>query len=145
MSPKHSDFPMPSERPCHATTREILDRVGDKWSLYIVGTLSQGPRRFNEIKRLVDGISQRMLTLNLRGLERDGLVTRTIYPTIPPRVDYALTDLGYTLLTPVMALVDWADANQARIVGARVRYDGAESSESTATQIRNRSLAAPIA
>lgn len=134
MSPRHSDFPEPGERPCHATTKGILDRVGDKWSLYIVGTLHRGPRRFNEIKRQIEGISQRMLTLNLRGLERDGLVTRTIYPTVPPRVEYELTELGYTLLTPVMALVDWADNNQGRILEARARYDEAERTESSRRQ-----------
>jgi DNA-binding HxlR family transcriptional regulator len=103
--------------------REILDRVGDKWSLYIIATLKDGPVRFNELRRRIDGISQRMLTLTLRGLERDGLVTRTLFPTIPPRVDYELTTVGRTLLTPVMALVTWANTNQDVIQGARTRYD----------------------
>jgi DNA-binding HxlR family transcriptional regulator len=103
--------------------REILDRVGDKWSLYIVGSLREGPLRFNELKRRVEGISQRMLTLTLRGLERDGLVTRTIFPTIPPRVDYELTELGRTLLEPVLALVAWVEQSQAAIRDARARYD----------------------
>jgi len=104
-------------------TRQILDRIGDKWSLYIVALLANGPKRFNGLKRGIDGISQRMLTLTLRGLERDGLVTRTLYPTIPPRVDYALTDLGTTLLRPVMALVNWANEHQTAIAEARQRFD----------------------
>lgn len=111
---------MPDE--CRAV-REILDRVGDKWSLYIVGALREGPRRFNELKRAVEGISQRMLTLTLRGLERDGLVTRTAFPTIPPRVDYELTELGRTLLGPVLGLVAWVDGNKAAIKAARANFD----------------------
>ncbi|MDL2397818.1 winged helix-turn-helix transcriptional regulator [Rhizobium mayense] len=116
------DFPIPHIDDCRMV-RDILDRVGDKWSLYIIATLKDGPVRFNELRRRIDGISQRMLTLTLRGLERDGLVTRTLFPTIPPRVDYDLTETGRTLLAPVMALVTWADANQHVIQEARVRYD----------------------
>src|SRR5215469_10811874 len=86
----------------------VLARIGDKWSVLIVSLLGEGPRRFSEIKRLVGGISQRMLTLTLRGLERDGLVTRTVTPSIPPRVDYALTELGLSLQAPVCALARWA-------------------------------------
>ncbi|MDH4764111.1 helix-turn-helix transcriptional regulator [Pseudomonas sp. CBMAI 2609] len=104
-------------------TRQILDRIGDKWSLYIVALLANGPRRFSELKRGIDGISQRMLTLTLRGLERDGLITRTLYPTIPPRVDYALTELGSKLLQPVMALVNWANEHQTAIAAANQRFD----------------------
>ncbi len=126
MSPSHmeppANMPAPDTGGCLAT-REILDRIGDKWSLYIVAMLANGTRRFNELKRGIDGISQRMLTLTLRGLERDGLVTRTMYPTIPPRVDYDLTDLGRTLLTPVMALVHWANENQVAIAEAHKRFD----------------------
>jgi DNA-binding HxlR family transcriptional regulator len=126
MSPSHMVLPdeMPKSNAggCRAT-REILDRIGDKWSLYIIASLANGTRRFNELKRGIDGISQRMLTLTLRGLERDGLVTRTIYPTIPPRVDYDLTELGRTLLKPVMALVNWANDNQFTIIGAQKRFD----------------------
>lgn len=103
--------------------REILDLVGDKWSLYIIATLKDGPVRFNELRRQIDGISQRMLTITLRGLERDGLVKRTLFPTIPPRVDYELTDVGRTLLAPVMALVTWANTNQENIQNARVRCE----------------------
>lgn len=127
MSPSHIDrsrVPKPSERACE-TTREILDRIGDKWSLYIIATLRSGTRRFNELRREIEGISQRMLTLTLRGLERDGLVTRTIYPTIPPRVDYQLTELGETLLEPVMALVAWAEKNKPAIAESQKRFDEA--------------------
>jgi DNA-binding HxlR family transcriptional regulator len=104
----------------------ILAKVGDKWSVLIVGQLGDGPRRFNEIKREVGGISQRMLTLTLRGLERDGLVTRTVTPSVPPRVDYALTELGLTLLQPVAALAEWAIANHAAIAAARAKFDAGE-------------------
>ncbi|WP_132091862.1 helix-turn-helix domain-containing protein [Caulobacter sp. BK020] len=117
------DFPTPGEGDDCRMVREILDLVGDKWTLYIIATLKDGPVRFNELRRRIDGISQRMLTINLRGLERDGLVKRTLFPTIPPRVDYELTAVGRTLLAPVMALVTWANANQENIKGARVRYD----------------------
>jgi DNA-binding HxlR family transcriptional regulator len=115
-------MPSPNTGGCLAT-RKILDRIADKWSLYIVAVLANGPRRFNELKRGIDGISQRMLTLTLRGLERDGLLTRTMYPTIPPRVDYELTDMGRTLLHPVMALVNWANDNQGAIAEAQTRFD----------------------
>ncbi|WP_205822411.1 helix-turn-helix domain-containing protein [Burkholderia sp. Ac-20349] len=111
------------------TTREILARIGDKWSLYIIVTLNHGSRRFNELKRDIDGISQRMLTLTLRALERDGLITRTVFPTIPPRVDYALTPLGETLLEPVRALVSWTDQNRQPIADAQRRFDDAAEAE----------------
>ncbi|MET0363275.1 MAG: helix-turn-helix domain-containing protein [Sphingobium sp.] len=101
----------------------MLSRVGDKWSILIVMILASGSRRFNELKRLVDGISQRMLTLTLRNLERDGLVTRTVTPSIPPRVDYALTPLGHSLRVPVSALGEWVIANMATIKDARERFD----------------------
>lgn len=101
----------------------VLARIGDKWSVLIVMLLAGGPRRFNEMKRMVDGISQRMLTLTLRGLERDGLVARTVFPTIPPRVDYELTPLGHSLREPVMALGQWAQANLADIAKAQAAFD----------------------
>jgi DNA-binding HxlR family transcriptional regulator len=101
----------------------VLARVGDKWSVLIVALLGDGPKRFNEIKRMVGGISQRMLTLTLRGLERDGLVTRTVFPTVPPRVDYELTELGHSLWKPVEALGSWARENQEQIASARQRFD----------------------
>lgn len=107
----------------------ILQRIGDKWSILIVMMLSGGPRRFNELKRAIGGISQRMLTLSLRGLERDGLVTRTVTPTIPPRVDYALTPLGRSLKGPVTAIGDWANQNHVAIEDSRLRYDEAAAKD----------------
>src|ERR1700742_3195531 len=108
---------------CRAVS-EVLSRVGDKWTILVVVELGQGPRRFNEIRRALGSISQRMLTLTLRGLERDGLVTRTVFPTVPPRVDYALTELGRSLTVPVTALGAWAVQNGDAIAGARPPYDG---------------------
>lgn len=103
---------------------DVLERVGDKWSVLVVVTLGSGPKRFNELRRGIASISQRMLTLTLRGLERDGLVTRTVFPTIPPRVDYALTELGRSLLDPVAALGNWARENHHKIEQARREFDG---------------------
>lgn len=119
MSPRNKDV---SHGSCPAA-REVLNLVGDKWSVLIVALLRNGPKRFSEIKRTVEGISQRMLTLTLRGLERDGLVTRTVFPTIPPRVDYELTRLGKTLLEPVLALAAWADKHRFEIQQARDRFE----------------------
>ncbi len=102
----------------------ILSRIGDKWSVLTVMLLAGGPKRFNELKRMIGGISQRMLTLTLRGLERDGLVTRTVFPTIPPRVDYELTPLGQSLRVPVQALGSWAFEHQPDIDKARQDFDG---------------------
>jgi DNA-binding HxlR family transcriptional regulator len=119
MSPRHSKV---AHERCVAV-REVLNRVGDKWSVQVVGTLGQGPRRFSELKRGIEGVSQRMLTLTLKGLERDGLVTRTVTPTIPPRVDYQLTRLGTTLLVPVGALFEWATTHRTAIDAARARFD----------------------
>jgi DNA-binding HxlR family transcriptional regulator len=103
----------------------VLARIGDKWSVLIVSRLGKRSMRFSEIKREIGGISQRMLTLTLRGLERDGLIIRTVFPTIPPRVDYELTPLGRSLLEPVSALGDWALRNIGRIEAARTRFDAA--------------------
>jgi DNA-binding HxlR family transcriptional regulator len=103
---------------------KVLSRVGDKWSVLVVMLLGDGPRRFNEIKRIVDGISQRMLTLTLRSLERDGLVTRTVFPTIPPRVDYELTPLGQSLRAPVLALGQWALQHAVEIEASQSAFDG---------------------
>ncbi len=124
---------MPDE-PCLQSTgcravAPVLNRVGDKWSMMIVMTLSRGPMRFSELKRAIDGISQRMLTLSLRGLERDGLVTRTVTPIIPPRVDYELTELGISLRGPVKALGDWAMAHIDCIRAAQQRFDSAADSK----------------
>ena len=105
------------------SVNEILARVGDKWSVLVVSLLGDGAMRFSELRRLIGGISQKMLTTTLRGLERDGFVTRTVTPTIPPRVDYELTDLGRDLLVPVRALGDWARLNRARVEKARARFD----------------------
>lgn len=104
---------------------DILQRVGDKWTVLVVGKLGDGPMRFNELRSSVGGISQKMLTTTLRGLERDGFVTRTVFPVIPPRVDYALTDLGRELLEPVYALGEWARKNTSRVNAARARFDAA--------------------
>jgi DNA-binding HxlR family transcriptional regulator len=111
---------------CRAVS-EVLARVGDKWTVLVVGELGRGPKRFNEIRRALGSISQRMLTLTLRGLERDGLVTRTVFPTIPPRVDYELTKLGRSLLEPVSGLGLWARRNRSAIEDARRRFDASES------------------
>src|SRR3954449_2728385 len=123
LKPAHIDLtatPMPDRdhHDCRGVA-SILARVGDKWSVFVIMMLDDGPKRFNELKRLVGGISQRMLTLTLRGLERDGLVTRTVFPTIPPRVDYELTDLGRGLAQPVEALGLWAKEHQDQIAAAR--------------------------
>jgi len=106
-----------------AAMSDVLSRIGDKWSVMVVGQLSDGPVRFNTLKRDIGGISQRMLTLTLRNLERDGLVTRTMYPEIPPRVEYELTPLGRTLLPAINALWDWTVTHHADIVEARLDYD----------------------
>jgi DNA-binding HxlR family transcriptional regulator len=108
---------------CRAVSA-VLQRVGDKWTVLVVSRLGAGPMRFNELRAAVGGISQKMLTTTLRALERDGFVTRTVFPTIPPRVDYELTDLGRELLVPVQALGDWALKNMARVEAARERFDG---------------------
>lgn len=103
--------------------RLILSRIGDKWSVLIVMALCAGPRRFNDLKRSIDGISQRMLTLTLRSMERDGLITREVFPTTPPRVEYALTDLGRSLYAPIEALGQWAITHESRITEAQARFD----------------------
>jgi len=102
---------------------EMLARIGDKWSLLIVSTLRDGPMRFNELRRHIEDISQKMLSSTLKVLERDGLVTRTVIATIPPQVEYALTDLGRELLGPVLALAEWTACNTPRILAARALYD----------------------
>ena len=107
---------------CRAAS-EVLARVGDKWTVLVVWTLGDGPKRFNELHKALGSISQRMLTLTLRALERDGLVTRTVFATIPPRVDYELTKLGRSLLLPVSELGSWARKNRSAIQSARQRYD----------------------
>jgi len=103
--------------------REILTRIGDKWSLYVVSRLGEETKRFTDLKRGIEGISQRMLTVTLRGLERDGIVVRTVYPVMPPRVEYALTPMGRTLLETVGTLVAWAEDHVTQIEDARAAYD----------------------
>jgi DNA-binding HxlR family transcriptional regulator len=127
-APGHTRVSDPNSQDCRAVSA-ILQRIGDKWSVLIITRLGEGPRRFNEIKRMIGGISQRMLTLTLRNLERDGLVKRTVTPTVPPRVDYELTDLGRDLLLPVSALGAWAIEHTACIEAARTRFDVAEAAE----------------
>ncbi len=123
MSATHIE-PFPAEvvvEDCPA--REILDRVGDKWSVLVIVLLGQRTHRFNELHRAVEGISQRMLTLTVRALQRDGLVSRTVYATVPARVDYELTELGRSLLVPLGALYDWANTHRDDIQAARERHD----------------------
>jgi DNA-binding HxlR family transcriptional regulator len=122
------------------TVTEILSRIGDKWSVQTVVQLGSGPKRFNELRRQIDGISQRMLTLTLRGLERDGLVNRTVFPTVPPRVEYRLTDLGCSLLKTVRGLAEWAIENRPEIIAARQRFDGTASNGCTGDERRSASL-----
>ena len=105
---------------------EVLARVGDKWSILVIGTLGYGPRRFNELKRAVEGISQRMLTLTVRGLERDGLITRTVHPVVPPRVDYELTQVGHGLEGITAELAQWAFTHARDVATARAAYRDGE-------------------
>jgi DNA-binding HxlR family transcriptional regulator len=114
----------PLNGPCRAS--EVLGRVGDKWSLQVIFCLGEGTRRFTDLKRSIDGISQRMLTVTLRGLERDGIVSRTMYAVMPPRVDYALTPMGDTLLEAASTLIRWAHAHLDEIEVARAAYDARE-------------------
>ena len=108
--------------------RELLTRLGDKWSLLVIHTLARAPKnraRFSEIRRAINGISQRMLTTTLRNLERDGLLTREVFPVVPPRVDYTLTALGKDLLHPVQSFIGWAESNWGKIEKARMAFDAA--------------------
>jgi DNA-binding HxlR family transcriptional regulator len=117
--------------PDSCLTREILDRIGDKWSVYVIDALAGGTRRFGELRRQVDGVSQRMLTVTLRALERDGLIDRQMYPVIPPRVEYSLTPLGRTLLAIVEALVTWSGDHIGDVQQARRRYDATRHAGTT--------------
>lgn len=114
----------PYDRNC--PTRRVLDRIGDRWTVLVVGSLSDGPLRYSELRDRIDGISQKMLTQTLRGLERDGLVTRTVMAQIPPRVDYELTPAGHSLRDPLRALEDWAKEHMPDIISARDDYDVAK-------------------
>lgn len=123
MSPEN-----PADRTVCLAMTDILNRIGDKWTVMVVGILAHhGTLRFNELKRTINGVSQRMLTLTLRNLERDGLVTRTIYPEIPPRVEYGLTELGRSLKGPISSLWDWSAENGTSVVEARAVYDAQHS------------------
>ena len=132
MKPRNIDLPDDCEM-----LSDVLQRIGDKWTVLVVYTLGSGPKRFNELRRTVEGISQRMLTLTLRSLERDGLVTRTVTPTTPPRVDYALTDLGRALLGPVKVLGEWALANGGAIAKSRERFDRERQGKDEVSGTRN--------
>lgn len=113
-----------TDNPASRVIREVLSRVGDKWSLLVIGVLHDGPRRFTELQRGIDGISHRMLTQTLRSLERDGLVSRQSFAEIPPRVEYTATPLGRSLSEPVLSLVGWAADNHEAILDARSTFDG---------------------
>ena len=132
-----SQLPDHNTEDCRAVS-SILALVGDKWTVLIVVLLGDGPKRFNEIKRMVGGISQRMLTFTLRGLERDGLVTRTVFPTTPQRVDYELTKLGSTLWKAVEPLGSWAQEHVSEILGSRGRFD-AEGAKAKSVLTQHRS------
>jgi len=111
-----------------AAMSDVLNRIGDKWSAMVVGVIARnGTLRFNELKRMISGISQRMLTLTLRNLERDGLVQRVIYPEVPLRVEYSLTELGRTLQDPIAALWDWSASHHQAIIEARAVYDARQA------------------
>jgi DNA-binding HxlR family transcriptional regulator len=112
----------PSNPVCR-TISTLLSRIGDKWTVLVVQTLADGPRRFNELRREIPSVSQRMLTLTLRNLERDGLVNRTVTPSIPPRVDYELTELGHSLQKPICGLVQWSMDNVGAIHEAQASFD----------------------
>jgi DNA-binding HxlR family transcriptional regulator len=126
-TPAPRDWPPPHPENC--TARDVLDRVGDKWTAHVVALLGTGTMRFSDIRRAVEGISSRMLTVTLRSLERDGLIVRRVHPVIPPRVDYTLTELGESLLDLVRALIDWSAAHTADILAQRQRYDAAQAAE----------------
>jgi DNA-binding HxlR family transcriptional regulator len=123
---KKNPQPAPSQVPmedAHANCKalgQLLDRIGDKWTVMVVGALSRGPMRFNALLRLIGGVSHRMLTLTLRGLEGDGLVKRTVYPTVPPKVEYELTHVGASLIEPLSALSAWVQENRSAVEAARV-------------------------
>jgi DNA-binding HxlR family transcriptional regulator len=116
--------------------RDVLTRVGDKWSVLVIILLGGGAKRFSELRRAIEGISQRMLTLTLRGMERDGLVVRTVFPTVPPRVEYALSPLGKTLLKTLTDLAHWVIANRQEIERARAEFDRREAAEMSRMALR---------
>jgi DNA-binding HxlR family transcriptional regulator len=121
--------PADGSMPMSCRAREVLQRVGDKWSVLVIDLLGQETKRFTELHRAIDGITARMLTVTLRGLERDGIVTRTIHPVIPPRVEYTLTPMGRTLLCTIGQLVAWTDTHLPEIEAARAAYDARHPQE----------------
>lgn len=121
----------PSNPVCR-TISTLLSRIGDKWTVLVVQTLGEGPKRFNELRREIPSVSQRMLTLTLRNLERDGLVNRTVTPSIPPRVDYELTELGQSLQKPICGLATWATDNVEAIHSAQARFDAEQNERNAA-------------
>jgi DNA-binding HxlR family transcriptional regulator len=123
MSQATIDVPAQVARAKACTVREVLDRVGGKWSIGVIVEASQGPVRFTELERTIEGISRRMLTLTLRNLERDGLLVRTVFPTVPPKVEYTATDMARELRDSLAALTDWAERHRADIATARAAYD----------------------
>lgn len=124
-------LPARRQRDYNCPIRNVVDRIGDAWSLLILLQLEEGPSRFNALRRQVDGVSQRMLTVTLRNLERDGLVSRAVLPSTPPQVEYSLTALGRSLTEQVSALQDWAGRNQPKINRARADYDKRAAREET--------------
>ncbi|ALK10368.1 winged helix-turn-helix transcriptional regulator [Blastochloris viridis] len=124
MKPGYSHVPADHVAAECSRVAPVLSRIGDKWTVLVVTMLGRGPMRFNALRREIGSISQRMLTLTLRSLERDGLATRTVRPTVPPQVEYALTELGRSLLVPVSAIRDWARAHADAIEQAQRRFDG---------------------
>jgi DNA-binding HxlR family transcriptional regulator len=138
MFPSHPSVPSPGDLNTGEHTecivvREILDRVGDKWSVLVIALLGERGQRFTELRRSIEGISQRMLTLTLRQLEHDGLVSRTVHATVPPRVDYALTPLGQSVLEPISALMLWAQEHGTDVAEARRAYEARQDEEPTRT------------
>jgi DNA-binding HxlR family transcriptional regulator len=118
-------IPTPYDANC--STRRILDRIGDRWTVLVVGLLGDGDARFSELRRRIDGVSQKMLTQTLRGLERDGLVRRTVHPEVPVRVEYALTEAGRTLLEPLRALQQWSIEHMGQVSASQEAYDRAQA------------------
>ncbi len=131
----------PETSDCRAVA-DVLARIGDKWTVYVVKLLAKGPMRFNEVRHAIPAISQRMLSLTLRGLERDGLVTRTVTPTIPPRVDYELTPMGLTLIAPLKAIGSWAVANRDYVEKARAHFDSDHPGSKTVEELARKRRAA---
>lgn len=111
----------PFSRNC--PSRGLLDRIGDRWTVLVIGALDVGPQRFSQLQTTVDGVSQKMLSQTLRSMEPDGLVTRTVYPEVPPRVEYELTALGRTLQIPLAALTEWSTEHMSAVLDARTEYD----------------------